>query len=155
MNKKAQKFSASSTNFLVNVLNFLLATLAIAGVTLPADPSAITNDLQNTLSASGWVAVVGMVIVNVVNPIYHAFVKGRFSLTGIFSSSNFWIQLGTLLVSLLVLLGIEILPGTVEDVVGAIYAKDWVGLAVVLFTNVLNPLIRYLKDRFALQTQTA
>lgn len=149
MNTKTQKFSAGSSNFLVNILNFLLGALALSGVSFPTDPANITLDLANTLSSTGWVAVVGLVIVNIVSPLYHAFKDKTFSFKGILSSSNFWIQAGTLAASLIVLLGITFPTGTVEQIVGAVYAKDWAGLAIVLFTNVLNPLIRWFKDKVA------
>jgi len=147
MNTKAQKFSATSSNFVVSVINFLLGALALSGVQFPSDPASITADLANTLSSTGWVAVVGLVIVNIVSPLYHAFLKGSFSLKGLLSSPNFWIQAGTLAISLIVLLGIAIPAGTADQIVGAVYAKDWGGLAIVLFTNVLNPLIRWFKDK--------
>ena len=41
--------------------------------------------------------------------------------------------------------------GTVEQIVGAVYAKDWGTLTFVLFSNVLNPLIRWFKDKYAAQ----
>lgn len=146
---KKAKFSGKSSNFVVNILNFVLGALALSGVNLPSDPATITTDLANTLSSTGWVAVVGLVILNIVSPLYHAFKDKTFSLKGILSSSNFWVQAGTLASSLIVLLGIALPTGTAEQIVGAVYAKDWAGLAIVLFTNVLNPLIRWFKDKVA------
>ena len=140
-------FSAKSPNLWINVLNFVLATIAIAGVELPANPQSISTDIVNTLSQSGYIAVAGIVLLNVANPIYYAFIKNSFNFKAILSSSNFWIQAGTLGVSLLVLLGLVIPDGTVEQVVGAIYANDYSGLVVVMFTNIVNPVIRWLKNR--------
>lgn len=150
MNKTA-KFSATSSNFLVNLFNVVLSIIAMAGVTLPADPSTITGDFTNTLSTGGWIAAIGLLIVNVASPLYHAFVKGTFSFTGLLSSSNFWIQIGTLAASALLLVGLTFPAGTVEQIVGAVYAKDWGTLTFVLFSNVLNPLIRWFKDKYAAQ----
>lgn len=146
---KAQKFSASSSNFWANVLNTVLAVIAMAGVQLPTDPAIITADLTNTLTTSGWIAAVGLVALNILSPIYHAFARGSFSLVGILSSSNFWIQIGSLIASGLLLLGLSFPAGTVDQIVGAVYSKDWGTLAVILFTNVLNPLIRFFKDKFS------
>lgn len=148
-NNKTQKFSATSSNFLVNILNTILAIVAMAGVTFPTDPATITGDITNTLSTSGWIAAVGLIALNVLSPIYHAFLKGSFSLVGILSSSNFWIQIGSLIASGLLLLGLSFPAGTVDQIVGAVYSKDWGTLAVILFTNVLNPLIRFFKDKFS------
>lgn len=148
MSAKTQKFSTQSSNFWVNVANVLLSVVAMAGVNLPADPATITGDFSTTLSSTGWIAAVGILAINVISPIYHAFLKGSFSLNGVFSSSNFWIQVGSLAASALVLVGLAFPAGTVEEIVGAVYAKDWSALLVILFSNVLNPLIRFFKDRF-------
>ena len=151
MSAKTQKFSTQSSNFWVNAANVLLSIIAMAGVTLPADPSTITGDFTNTLSTGGWIAAIGLLIVNVASPLYHAFVKGTFSFTGLLSSSNFWIQIGTLAASALLLVGLAFPAGTVEQIVGAVYAKDWGTVTFVLFSNVLNPLIRWFKDKYAAQ----
>ncbi len=140
-------FSANSSNFWVNVLNFILATIAIAGVQLPANPNSISLDIINTLNTSGVIAVIGMVVLNVASPIYHAFIKNSFNLKGVLGSRNFWVQAGTLAVSALMLVQIEIPTGSVEQIVGAIYAKDYASLLTAIFLNVINPLIRWFKDR--------
>lgn len=149
MSTKTQKFSAGSSNFLVNILNFLLSSLALSGVELPADPASISGDIVNALSPTGWIAVVGIIAINVISPIYHAFLKGSFSLKGLLSSSNFWIQFGTLLAAAVALFGLILPAGTTEQVVGAVYAKDWTTLAIILFTNIITPLVRFFKDKVA------
>lgn len=143
------KFSIKSSNFWVNGLNFVLSVVALAGVALPQNPNSLSTEIVNTLDTSGIIAVSGLLILNVISPIYHAVIKNTFSLKGVFASSNFYIQAGTFAASALVLWGVELPSGTVEQIVGAIYAKDYAGLLIVLFTNLFNPLIRFLKDRKA------
>lgn len=145
--KKA--FSFQSSNLWVNILTFILGAVALAGVELPTNPNSISLDIVNTLSSSGVIAVIGIVLINVANPIYHAVIKSSFNFKAMVGSPNFWINAGSLGASLLVLVGLEFPNGTIEQIVGAIYSKDYSALLFVLFSNVMNPLIRWFRDRKA------
>lgn len=140
-------FSTTSSNFWVNILTFVLATIALAGVELPATPDALASNISNTLSTSGWVALIGVIILNVGNPLYHAFMRKTFNLKAILGSSNFWINVASLGFALAVMGGVMIPDGTAEEIVGAIYGRDWTALAIILFTNVINPLVRFFRDK--------
>lgn len=142
-----QAFSLNSSNLWVNIITFILASVALAGVELPANPNSISLDIVNTLNSAGVIAVAGIILLNVANPIYHAFVKSSFDFKAMVGSPNFWVNLGSLIAGLAVLVGISFPDGTVEQIVGAIYSKDFSALALTLFTNVLNPLIRYFRDK--------
>lgn len=142
-------FSLQSPNLWVNILNLVLSVIAIAGVELPQNPNSLSLDIVNTLNTSGVIAVLGLVFVNVASPIYHAVIKNKFSLKNVLASSNFYIQAGTLALAALAYWGLYLPDGTVEQVVGYIFAKDYGSLLGVLFLNVFNPLIRFLKDRKA------
>lgn len=144
---KRASFSAGSSNLWVNVINLILSGIAIAGVALPQTPAEITAELSTTLSSTGWIAVIGLIIVNIGSPLYHALVKGPFNLKAILGSSNFWVQAFSLLSAFVASFGIIFPAGTGDQLVGAIYAKDWFSLGFVLVTNIMNPLIRYFRDR--------
>lgn len=140
-------FSFSSSNLWVNAITFVLATVALAGVQLPANPNSLSLDIVNTLNNAGFIAVIGIIALNVANPIYHAFLKGEINFKGVLGSPNFWINAGSLAAGVLVLFGLEFPNGTVEQIVGAIYSKDYSALLFVVFSNVMNPLIRWFRDK--------
>lgn len=140
-------FSTTSSNFWVNILTFILATVALAGVELPTTPDALATDISNTLSTSGWIALLGVIILNVVNPLYHAFARKTFNVKAILGSPNFWVNVASLVFALAVMGGVMIPTGTAEEIVGAIYGRDWTALAIILFTNVINPVVRFFRDR--------
>ena len=48
-----------------------------------------------------------------------------------------------------VLFGFTVPDGTADQIVAAVYAKDWGVLISVLGLNVINPLVRFLKDQQA------
>lgn len=140
------KFSFKSTNLWVNILNLALGALAISGVQFSQPTGDTAADIVNTLNSTGVIAVVGLVILNIVSPVYHAAIKNQFNFKALLSSSNFWVQFGAVAVSALMLLGIDIPTGTPDQVVEAVFARDWTGLAFILLSNVMNPLIRFFKE---------
>lgn len=144
---KKASFSTGSSNLWVNVINLILSGIAIAGVALPQTPAEITAELSTTLSSTGWIAVIGLIIVNIGSPLYHALAKGSFNFKAILGSSNFWVQVFSLVSALVASFGIIFPSGTGDQLVGAIYAKDWFTLGFVLVTNIMNPLIRWFRDR--------
>lgn len=144
---KKALFSTSSSNFWVNIFNLVLSALAISGVQFTQPTLNTAAEIVNTFSTTGIVAVIGLVLINVGSPVYHAFIKKSFNFKALLGSTNFWIQFVSAAIAAALLFGLEIPTGTSEQLVGAVFARDWTGLAFVFLSNILNPLIRFFKNK--------
>ena len=140
-------FSSSNPNFWARLLIFAFSVIALLGVQIP-DPTALTDNIVTTISGGSAYAVIGILIVSVIMPIIN-FVrsKPKLDLYAIIGSPNFWIYFASFILGSLVLLGIDIPDGTAEQLVGAIFAKDWGGLATIAFANLADPFIRWWRDK--------
>ncbi|MGL6009655.1 MAG: hypothetical protein ACRC1D_09390 [Culicoidibacterales bacterium] len=147
-----RNFDAGNPNFTARIIIFFLSVGALAGIKFPGDPALVAENVTNALSGGGYIAVLGVLATSVIMPIIN-FIRSKpsknfrevfFNLVG---SANFWIYLGSFVLGIMVLLGIEIPEATSEQAVGAIFEKDWIGLILIAATNILDPIIRYFRDR--------
>jgi hypothetical protein len=143
-------FSLSSKNLWFQVALLLLAIGAGLGINFPSSPEAIAGDIVNTFSNSGIYAVVGILVVSVIGPIYN-FVKSKpnLSLKAFLADANNWVYIVGFISAGAVLIGINIPAGTAEQLVAAVFARDWAAVASVAVGSVLVPLVRYFIDRAA------
>jgi len=141
-------FDAGNLNFWARLLIFGFSVLALIGIKFPDTPTDMAVDITTSLSTSGFIAVVGILAISVIMPIYN-FVrtKPKINFMAILASPNFWIYLGSFVFGIAVLYGINIPDGTAEQIVGAIYAKDWTGLFSIAVANIVDPLVRWFRDR--------
>lgn len=145
----AQKaFSVTSKNLWFQISLLILGIIAGLGVKLPSDPASIADSIVNTLSTSGVYAVIGILVVSVVGPIYN-FVntKPKLSFAAFVGDPNNWVYIGSFIASLLVLVGIPIPEGTAAQIVNAVFVKDWAALAAIFVGSVLTPIVRFFMDR--------
>lgn len=147
---QAKNFDASSSGFLYSLITAILTIFAVSGVSFPGSPADISGSIVTSLSGGGIYAIIGVIITSVAFPIYN-FVKGggKFSVSAIFSKVSTWIALGTAALAAIALTGFVLPDGTLEQVIGAVQAKDWMSLISILALTVGNTLIRFLKDRAA------
>lgn len=152
MTPQSKNFNGSNPNFWARLLIFAFSVLALIGIKFPDTPTNLAVDITTSLSTSGFIAVVGILAVSVIMPIYN-FVRTKPKLTfaSVFGSPNFWIYLFTFVFGIAVLFGINIPDGTSEQFVAAIYAKDWTGLFTIAVTNIVDPIIRWYRDRRNIQ----
>ena len=149
-NSTKVNFTASNPNFIARLLIFALSILALIGVQFPTGAEELTEQITTTISTSGFYSVIGLLAISVIMPIYNLIkMKPKITLSSIIGNPNFWIYAGTFFFGILVLVGINIPEGTAEALVGAIYAKDWAGLFTIALANIIDPLIRFFKDRNA------
>jgi uncharacterized membrane protein len=135
-------------NFWARLLIFAFSVLALIGIKFPDTPENMAYEITNMLSSAGIVAVIGILAVSVIMPIYNfARTKPNVRLSDVFGSPNFWIYVLSFLFGIAVLFGINIPEVTSEKLVTAIYAKDWTGLIVIAVTNILDPVIRWFRDK--------
>ena len=146
----AQAFSTSSKNFWFQIVLFALSIAAGLGIDLPSSPEVITGDLINTLSSSGLYAVMGILIVSVVGPVYN-FIKSKpkLSLSTFLADANNWVYIVSFAASLLVLVGVAIPDGTAQEIVRAVMVKDWAAVGSVGLSAIIVPLVRFFIDRAA------
>lgn len=144
---KKPVFSWSSSNLWVNLVTFVLAGFALAGVELPENPNSLSTEIVTLVKGGGYIAVIGIIILNVANPLYHAVIKSAFNLKAMLGSPNFWVNLGSLAASAVAAFGLAFPDGTIEQIVGAIYAKDYSALIFLLIANIGNPLIRWFREK--------
>lgn len=146
--KTAKKvFDKKSPGFLYTLIVSILTILAIAGVQFPENPADIAGELSNLLSTSGFWALIGVAVSSVFFPIYNAWKKGNLSLKGIFSNTLTWVAIAVLGFDALALIGLKFPEGTAEQLVYAVFAKDWSALISMLVTTILPAVVRYIKDR--------
>lgn len=145
---QTQAFSASNPNFWARLVIFVLGLLTALGIDFPQSPETLGTEITTTISSSGFYAVLGLMAVSVIMPIYN-FIrsKPKLSAAAFFGSPNTWIYIGSFVGGLLVLIGINIPDGTAEAIVGAAYAKDWSALISIMAANILDPFIRWLRDK--------
>lgn len=144
----SKQFSFASTNLWFQVVLFALAIMAGLGIKLPSSPDAIAGDIVNTFNNSGIYAVIGILVVSVIGPVYN-FIKSKpkLSLSAFIADPNNWVYFVSFIASLAVIAGIAIPPGTAENLISAVFARDWAAVASVAVGSIVVPLVRFLIDR--------
>lgn len=146
MQKK--NFDPASPGFLYTIITSVLTLLAIAGIEFPKAVTTIAGELTTSLSSGGVYAIIGVLIASVIFPIINFIKSGKtFSFSSFFGSTLTWVAIGNAVLAVIALSGFTLPDGTVEQIVGAIAAKDWMGLISMLALTVGTTLIRWIKDR--------
>lgn len=141
-------FKTTSPGFLNAAITTLLTLVAAGGIQFNQDPATISDTLVNTFSTGGIYALFGVILSNIILPVYNFIQSGlKFSLRAIFSLNTSWIALGNLAAAGLALTGFILPDGTAEQLVLAISVKDWMALVSSLALTVGNTLIRFLKQK--------
>jgi hypothetical protein len=151
INGQKAAFDASSPGFLYTVIVTALTLLALAGVQFPDNPADTAADLTNLLSTSGFWALIGVAASSILFPIYNAWKKGSLTFKGVFSNVLTYVALGVLFFDGLALLGLNFPTGTAEQLVYAVFAKDWTSLISLLFTVILPTVVRFIKSKQGVQ----
>lgn len=144
-------FDFASPGFLYSAIVTTLTLLALAGVQFPDNPADTATDLVNLLSTSGFWALIGVAASSILFPIYNAYKKGNLTFKGVFSNVLTYVALGVLFFDGLALLGLNFPAGTAEQLVYAVFAKDWTALISLLFTVILPTVVRFIKSKQGVQ----
>lgn len=145
----APVFSKKSAYLWGNIITFLLGSAALVGIQLPASPDQISGELVKLIEGGSLYAVITMVVVNIIVPVFNFVRKGgKVNLLDLIGSASFWIAFGSLVVSIVVSVwGIDIPADTPQSVVGAVFGRDFAMLAFIVVANIVNPIVRYFKDK--------
>lgn len=146
---KKQVFNASSPGFIYTLVVAFLTIFAAAGVQFPDKAGELANDIATTLSASGFYAIIGVIVASVAFPIWNAIQKKTLSFAGVFNSTLTWIALGNALFAAIALTGFTLPDGTIEQLVMAISVKDWGAIISMLVTTIIPAIVRFIKDKNA------
>lgn len=148
MAKTTKVFNAASPGFLYSLIVAALTILAVSGIHFPSSAEVLAGQITTTLSTGGVFAIAGILISSIIFPIYNAVKSGlKFNLSTIFGSTLTWVAIGNMIVSLLLLTGLVLPEGTVEQIVGFVQAKDWIGLGTLLLTSIVPTVVRWIKQR--------
>lgn len=141
-------FSQKSPYLWSSLLTFVLTAAAMIGIELPASPEQISGEIISVIQGGGYYALIAVIAVNIIAPVVSFIRKGgKVNLLDLLGSPSFWIAFGSVVVGLLIYLGIDVPKDTPQSIIGAIFARDWAMLAFVAVANLLNPIVRYLRDR--------
>lgn len=146
-NSTQKFFDAGSPGFVYSLVVSALTIFAGAGVAFPKVPVDLGAEIVNSFNTGGVYALIGVIVASVIFPIYNAISAGTFSFKGIFSRNLTWIALGNILVAGLALTGFVLPDGTPEQIVGAVSAKDWMGVVSILALTVGNTILRLIKQK--------
>lgn len=142
------KFQLNSPGFLYSAIVVVLAIFAATGVQFPKDPHELATSIITTLSDSGVYSLIGIIVSSFIFPLWNFWKQGgKITLNRILSSTLVWFAIGNAAVAGIALTGFMLPDGTVDQIIGAAYSRDWGTLIVVIFSNIVNPLIRFLKDK--------
>lgn len=142
-------FDPKSPGFITTVLSAILAITASIGIDFGLPPDQLAGQIIDVFNSGGLYAVAGLLIVNVVGPIWNFIRKKQpVNWKTILSSTTTIVSLGGVVVAALVYLwGINIPADTPKDILAAIAAKNWALLASYAVANIIIPIVRYFKDK--------
>lgn len=146
-NLQKRVFDASSPGFLYTVIVSILTVLGLANIEFPAPADQIAGEIVTALNGTGFFAVISILIASVLFPIWNAWQKGDITFKGIFSNTLTWVSLANILFGALALWGFSLPSGTVEQIINAVFAKDWSSLISIVVTTVIPTIVRFIKDR--------
>lgn len=143
-----QVFDPRSVGFFQSILLAIFSITALFGIQYPATPDELTGEIITTVSTSGYYALVGILLTSIIAPVYNFIKKGiKVTWANIFGSTVTWVSIGGIAIAGAALVGLQIDPDTPLAIVTAITGRDWGTLVSLLFTSVLLPVIRWIKQK--------
>lgn len=135
--------------FWVSVLGAIFSLLLYAGVEIP-NPEQLAGEVVTLVSSpTGYIGLIGLFITSLASPIWKFIKSGskKFDLSEYLGSTNVIIALFSMVVAFLVYKGIQIPANATKDIVAAVAQKDISLILTLAVTYVLNPVVRWFKDR--------
>ena len=151
-----KNFKGNSPQFIVSILTFIFASLALFGIELPAGADVIANETVSVFTSQGLfglIGVMGATFFGIGISIYTKAKNGELSFSGIFGNVNFWVHTAAFVTSVAMFAGVDIPADALPSLVYKISAGDYFGAVAILVGYVLNPLIRFIRDQRAASVQ--
>lgn len=142
------QFKFNSKNLWFQITMLVLAISAGIGIRLPSSPEALAENIVNTFTTSGLYSVIGILVVSVIGPVYN-FVRSRpkLSLSAFLADPNNWVYIVGFVLSIMTLFGIAIPEGTAQEIVRAVYVKDWAAIGGIGLAAIIVPVVRFFMDK--------
>lgn len=132
-----------SQNFFVSLITLIFLALNFNGAGIP---DGVAAEIYESFKTGNITTIFFVLFPNLINPIIKI-VKNKVWSWDFVRSANFWTQLGTVLLMLLVAYGINFPDGALAEIVGSIMKGD-VGLIIAAIgINVVNPLYHFFKPK--------
>lgn len=145
-----QNFDPKSAGWIYSVSVFVLTILALLGVGFSDSIPNISQQVQTSISGGSYIALLSVVGVSVLFPVWNLIQKKqKISLKNMFSSTANVVALANAALGIVALTGFVLPAGTVDQLVAAVTVKDWASLIGILFSTVIPTLVRFLKDKKA------
>lgn len=136
-------FDRASPGFLYTIVAGILGIFAAFGVVFPITVTELGGQITTSLTTGGIYAVIGIIISSVIFPVWNRFKYGG----PIMASTLTWIALANIALSVIALTGFTLPAGTVEQVIGAVQAKDYFALISIVATTIIPAIVRFIKSR--------
>lgn len=143
-------FNAGSAHLLISALTVFFGVIALFGVNLPAEPIDMANQVVTIVTDSGvWglFGVMGSTLVGIFVAVYNKAKSGQISFASIFGNVNLYIYVAGFVTALLAYFNINVPADALPSLVHKIAAGDYFGSIGIIVTNLLNPIIRFIRDR--------
>lgn len=136
-----------SKNFWANLVNILTVFLVGAGV---AVPSASATDIVDAIFQFNPVIIGALILSNLVLPIYKTIKNKTGNWRASLFSTNFWGQVVSALLWVLIFYGVTIPDYTADGLVQSAFNKKIVDFVGILFINVILPVLHvFVKPQIA------
>lgn len=132
---------STSSNWWTNFTSLILSFLVYIGVSDVPD----AGDIIDSIGAQDWAAII-IVVINLVNKVIHIFdpTKIKEYFWEFLKSSNFYTNLLTMLIGIIVSLGAIIPDNAVSELVDSILGGDLGLILAAIAINIINPIYHLL-----------
>lgn len=142
---KMNKFQATmgSKNFFVSLTTLILLILESNGLGI----NATGEEIVDAISSQDIGAIIGVVVLNLLNPITKLLQQGVDWSWDFRKSANFWTQAVTTILVGVTLAGIVFPESAASAIVEAVFSNDFNAIGTAIVVNILNPLYHFFFDK--------
>lgn len=139
----------NSTNFWTQVITLILSIFALGGANL--DPVGVSDKLVHAIWDGSLWSIGSIVILNLVNPIYHWIRTPNTERWAFLHSLNWWVNFVSLVVGIGVITGIysDNIYTQIPGLVQAAAERDWYNLLWIAGANFIVPVIKIFVPKLA------
>lgn len=128
--------TAGSRNFFVNLVSLIFMMLQYNGM----DTSGTPEQVVDIIAGGDLSLILGVLIANLLNPIMKIISNAQQWDWGFVKSQNFWVQVATLLLAAIAIMGVQFPDGAAARIVNTIFGGEFGAILVAIVINFVNPL---------------